>query len=429
MDRVDGATKDVRLSFGPEKAVPENSARRHRSTLVRAPVNLVFALRSLRDGWTRALLSALGITVGAAAIALLVSIALGVRDDVESQVRDLGVNVLVVVPGRLDEGTFNPNFGGASYLAEGDAKALSKVPGVVRAEPFTFVGGGIRVGKKNAAPLLAACTPGWFEMLPVVMREGRTFRDGEGDVTVLGSLAADSLFEGSAVGKRATINGRDYTVVGVTQDKKQEGSLLAFGSLQNLVYVSYSRLKKVQPNLQTDRIMIQARPDAEPKKLIAACEAILGRRLDRAQFQVLTQEDLLGLIYKLMGILTWLLTGLTSIALFVGGVGIMTVMLMSVNERAKEIGVRKAVGARGRDVFAQFLYEALLLALFGGVVGLLLTLAVNKGLDLYTPIHPKMTPGVVALSLLTSLGVGGVFGVLPAMKAARKDPVAALRSE
>lgn len=397
---------------------------------MRLGVNLVFALRSLCDGWTRAVLSALGITVGAAAIALLVSIALGVREDVESQVRDLGVNVLVVVPGRLDSGTFNPNFGGASYLSEADAKALGKVHGVVRAEPFSFVGGGIRVGEKTASPFLAACTPGWFAMRPVVLREGRTFHEGEGDVTVLGSLAADSLFEkASAVGKKVTINGRGYTVVGVTQDKKQEGSLLSFGSLQNLVYVPYDRLKQVQPNLQTDRIMIQARPDAEPKALIRRCEAVLGKRLDRAQFQVLTQEDLLGLIYKLMGILTWLLTGLTSIALFVGGVGIMTVMLMSVNERAKEIGVRKAVGARSQDIFLQFLFEALLLAVCGGIAGLLLTLAVDKGLDLYTPIHPKITLGVVALSLLTSLGVGGIFGVVPAMKAARKDPVAALRSE
>ena len=138
---------------------------------MRTPVNLLFALRSLRDGWSRAILSALGITVGSAAIALLVSIALGVRSDVENQVRDLGVNVLVVVPGRLDEGTFHPNFGGASYLADLDATALAKVPGVVRAEPFTFVGGGIRRGAKVASPFLAACTPGWFAMRPVVMRD------------------------------------------------------------------------------------------------------------------------------------------------------------------------------------------------------------------------------------------------------------------
>ena len=399
---------------------------------MRPSVNLVFALRSLRDGWTRALLSSLGITVGAAAIALLVSIALGVRDDVESQVRDLGVNVLVVIPGRIESGTFNPNLGGTSYLKEEDAARLRRVPGVVRAEPFTFVGGGIHAGARVATPFLAACTPGWFAMHLTKMREGHVFGDAEArtDVVVLGSVAADALFPGtSAVGKRVTINGRTYVVIGVTQDKKQEASLLSFSSLENLVYVPYPRLKSVQPDLPTARIMIQARPDAEPKQLIRRCEAVLGARLEREQYSVLTQEDLLGLVYKLMGILTWLLTGLTSIALFVGGVGILTVMLMSVNERAKEIGVRKAVGARGRDVFSQFLTEALLLALGGGLAGLLLTLAVNRGLDVYTPIHPKLTLGVVALSLTTSIVVGGVFGVIPAMKAARKDPVAALRSE
>lgn len=399
---------------------------------MRTSVNLVFALRSLRDGWTRALLSGLGITVGAAAIALLVSIALGVRDDVESQVRDLGVNVLVVIPGRIESGTFNPNLGGTSYLKEEDAVRLRRVPGVVRAEPFTFVGGGIHAGAKVATPFLAACTPGWFAMHTSAMREGHVFGDAEAktDVVVLGSVAADALFPGaSAVGKRVVINGRTYVVIGVTQDKKQEASLLSFSSLENLVYVPYPRLKSVQPDLPTARIMIQARPDAEPKRLIRRCEAVLGSRLEREQYSVLTQEDLLGLVYKLMGILTWLLTGLTSIALFVGGVGILTVMLMSVNERAKEIGVRKAVGARGRDVFAQFLAEALFLALGGGLTGLLLTMLVNRGLDIYTPIHPKLTFGVVALSLLTSIFVGGIFGVIPAMKASRKDPVAALRSE
>lgn len=395
-------------------------------------MNLVFALRSLRDGWTRALLSALGITVGAAAIALLVSIALGVRDDVESQVRDLGVNVLVVIPGRIEDGTFNPNLGGTSYLKEEDAVRLRRVPGVVRAEPFTFVGGGIHAGARVATPFLAACTPGWFAMHLTRMREGHVFGDAEAktDVVVLGSVAADALFPGaSALGKSVTINGRTYRVLGVTQDKKQSASLLSFSSLENLVYVPYPRLRSVEPELPTARIMIQARPDAEPKALIRRCEAVLGSRLQREQYSVLTQEDLLGLVYKLMGILTWLLTGLTSIALFVGGVGIMTVMLMSVTERAKEIGVRKAVGARGRDLFAQFLLEALMLAAFGGLTGLALTVAVDAGLDAFTPIHPKMTLGVVALSFLTSLGVGGLFGVLPAMKAAKKDPVAALRSE
>jgi len=344
----------------------------------------------------------------------------------------LGVNVLVVVPGRIEDGTFNPNFGGMSYLKNEDAERLAKVEGVIRAEPFTFVGGGIRRKDKTANPFLAAATPGWFHMRPLQMQEGRTFdeKDEHDDVVVLGSIAKEQLFgKEKAVGQAVTINKRTYRVLGVTQDKKMEQSLFSFGSLQNLVYLPWRRLKEVEPDLQTDRIMIQIRPDVEPRALVKRLDAVMGERLDRQQFQVLTQEDLLGLVYKLMGILTWLLTGLTSIALFVGGVGIMTVMLMSVNERAKEIGIRKTVGARRADVFVQFLCEAIALALSGGVVGLLISYGVCLALYYQTPVKPMITPAIVGLSFLVCVLVGAVFGLIPAVRASRKDPVEAMRSE
>lgn len=392
--------------------------------------NVTMAFRSLREGWRRALLSALGILVGCTAIVLLVSIATGVEQDVRSQVEDLGVNVLVVVPGRIDDGSFNPNFGGASYLKEIDATNIARVPGVVRTAPFTFVGGGIRAGKKTAAPLLAATSAEWFRMRPLTMREGRTFtkEEEDEDVVVLGGIAKDALFGKGAVatGKTVTVNKREYRVVGVTEDKKQEQSLLSAGSLQNLVYLPYARLKAKEPDLQTDRVMIQAAPDSDPKALIKAVDTILGERLDRQQFQVLTQEDLLGLVFKLMGILKWLLTGLTSIALFVGGVGILTVMLMSVNERTAEIGIRKAVGARGRDIFSQFLTESVALAVLGAAGGLVLSAVVAQVLRVYTPVKPLITPAIVALAIGVCVGVGALFGLIPAVKAARRPPVEAL---
>ncbi|HEY0866756.1 MAG TPA: ABC transporter permease [Fimbriimonas sp.] len=392
--------------------------------------NVSAAIASLREQWQRAALSALGIFVASVAIILLVSIATGVRADVTGQVNEIGVNVLIVIPGRISEGTFSPNMVGASYLKEQDAKALSRVEGVVRTAPFSFVGGGLAYAGKSASSILVATTPEWFRMHPVDLLEGRTFAAEDDDVAVIGSIAKEELFAASsAVGKRIEVNGRKYEVIGVTKDKKGEQSLFSMGGFQNLVYLPYRRVKTVTPDLQTDRIMVQVSPHVEPKSLIARLEAVLSKRLNRYQFQVITQEDLLGLVYKLMGILTWLLTGLTSIALFVGGVGIMTVMLMSVNERSKEVGIRKTVGAKNRDIFQQFLFEAIVLALVGGTFGLAVSYAVCVLLYRFTPIKPLVTPQIVGLSFGVCILVGVVFGLLPALHAARQDPIEALRHD
>lgn len=373
-----------------------------------------------------------GITIGSMAVVLLISIAVGVQEDITGQIRDIGVNVLVVVPGRIESGTFNPNLAGQSFLSEEDAKRIAKVEGVVRAAPFTFVGGGIRNGEKVANPVLVATTPDWFLMHKAKMQAGHTLEqsDDNRDACVIGSVAKTELFgSASAIGKTVTINKRTYEVVGVTQDKKAEASLFSMGSLQNVVYISYSRLKTVTKDLQTHRIMIQIEPTVEPKALIKKLDGVLEQTLDKQQFQVLTQEDLLGLVYKLVGILTWLVTGLTSIALFVGGVGIMTVMLMAVSERAKEIGIRKTVGATQRDIFLQFLAEAWLLSAIGGCVGLIASLVICRTLSWLTPIKPMVTPAIVLLSFGMSGGVGMVFGLLPAVRAAKKDPVESIRNE
>ena len=385
------------------------------------------ALHSLWQHRLRALLSMLGVMVGAMAILLLVSIATGVKADVTGQVESIGVNVLIVIPGRIEEGTFSPNMAGMSYLREEDAQRLAEVPGVRTTTPWTFVGGGIRSGKKTAPAILVATTPKWFDMHPLELAEGSAFRTAE-NVCVIGSIAKEALFGPTpAVGKKVQINGLEYKVVGVTRDKKDSNSLFSMGSFQNLVYIPYHYLKAKEPAMQTDRIMIQIDPAAEPKELIRRLDATLGDRLDRQQYQVLTQEDLLGLVFKLMGILTWLLTGLTSIALFVGGVGIMTVMLMSVNERTAEIGIRKAVGAKRSDIFLQFLAEAIVLAVLGGLLALVLSVCVNWALAEFTPVKPMMTLPIVALGFGVCVLVGGLFGVLPALSAARKDPVECLR--
>ncbi|MCE9557689.1 MAG: ABC transporter permease [Armatimonadetes bacterium] len=395
--------------------------------------NFSVALAALREQKSRALLSALGIAVAAVAIILLVSIALGVRQDIKGQVEDLGVSTLVVLPGKVDFGTFNPNIGGQSYLKEEQAIAVRQVAGVVRSCPMTFVGGGIRANKKDANPFIVATTSNWFMMRPMQMRSGDVFRDPDTKerVAVIGSIASDQLFGDNVdpVGKMLNVNGHEYKILGVTFDKKTEGSLFSMGSLQNVVYIPFHAQKAITPELQVDRIMIQSASDADPKVLIPALTKTFKQFLDEKQFSVLTQEDLLNLVFKVMSILQWLLLGLTSIALYVGGIGIMTVMLMSVNERSKEIGIRKTVGATRKDIFQQFMVEAVALAILGGLAGLIFSSIVAYLLTIFTPIKPLITLGVVALCFGTCLVVGLTFGLIPAVRASRKDPVDAMRNE
>ena len=396
--------------------------------------NLVAALRSLHEQRQRSLLSALGIMVGCLAIVLLVSIARGVQKDIGGQVEDLGINLLVVLPFRAEgDSMFVPGAAGLSYLRYEDVERVRRVPGVRAAAPFTFVGGSIRsTGSTSPTTLVIATGADWFSMRATQMAAGRVFHTGEERqaVCVLGAIAKRNLFGSrDAVGAKVTINGSAYTVLGVTEDAKAQDSMFSSaGSFANVAYVPHGRFRSQSLDPQLHRIMVQTRPDLEPASLVRAVDAALGKRLEPAMYSVKTQEDLLKLVFKILDILTWLLTGLTSIALFEGGVGIMTVMLMSVRERTVEIGLRKSVGARRGDIFVQFLFESLLLSALGGATGLALGTVVCAVLGYATPIKPLIETSTVTLALGTSTLVGAFFGILPAARAARQDPAAALRS-
>jgi len=396
--------------------------------------NIRAAFSSVVDQGRRAILSALGVVVGTVAIVLLVSIAIGVQDDIRHEVDKLGVNVLVILPGRVDtQDVFSPNLMGISYLSDADVERVRKVPGVLRAAPLMFVGGGIRRGERlSPTTFVVGAGPDWFKIHPEPLEAGRYYgpEDAGRAVVVIGSVAKQSLFGNSqAIGQTVTINGHTFTVVGVTHDKQSEQSLFSMGGFENMAYYPYTLAQRLSPTPMLHRIMVQTRPDVEPQSLVKSVEATMAQRLDSQLFSVVTQEDLLRLVFKIMGILTWLLTGLTSIALFVAGVGIMTVMLMSVGERAKEIGIRKTAGATRADIFVQFLTEAVVITLLGGAVGFVLSWLVCDWLAANTPIKPEITWGVAGLSFGTSVLVGAVFGILPALRAASQDPIVALRTE
>lgn len=402
--------------------------------LSRAWVDFCAALHSLLEHKYRALLSGLGVFVGSTAIALLISIAKGVQHDIAREVNQLGVNLLVVLPFRVEsDSLFAPAAVGVSRLQDRHVDLVRSLSGVRYAVPIMFVGGTLSTDS-NSSPstMILATRPEWFRIRPSKLSEGRCLeeRDAKSPVVVIGSIAKEILFgTESAVGKSVTINAKSYRIIGVTEDRVSEQGVFAFGGFENVAIMPYDYARSEVPSPQVHRIMISASPERNPQVLLQDVERALAATLPRDAFSVVTQEDLLQLIYKVMSILTWLLTGLTSIALFVGGVGIMAIMLMSVQQRTKEIGVRKAVGARNGAIFRQFLIEATLVSMAGGASGLGFASIVNEAMRKLTPLKPLLTWDVIAMCLGVSLVVGTAFGLMPAIQAARNDPCVSLRNE
>ncbi|MCX7993918.1 MAG: ABC transporter permease [Fimbriimonadales bacterium] len=393
------------------------------------------ALESIWMTPRRTLLSGLGMAVGVAAIVVLVSLGKGVQRDVVAQVEALGVNLVIVLPGRLSpENPFNPmSFIGLSTLRESDIRAVAQVPGVRRVAPIMFVAGGAQRDDRWAdAALILGTTPEWFEMRPHTLQYGRFFTTAEAErfVCILGPKPAEQLFGSiNPVGKTVLLNGKPFTVVGVTAEDTNR-SLLGSGGFEFAIYAPIRALQRAMGSQQIHRVIAQTTPEIDPTQIQAQIKAaVLHSHRGSEDFSVLTQEELLSRLFTLLQIVSVALTGITSIALVVGGIGVMNVMLMSVTERVREIGIRKTVGAQQRDIFWQFLIEAFLIALVGGLMGVVVGWGVCALIDRFTVLTPLVTSGTVALALAVCGLVGLLFGVMPAYRAAQRDPVEALRHE
>lgn len=383
----------------------------------------------------RTLLSGLGMMVGVAAIVVLVSLAKGVQQDVVSQVESLGVNLVIVLPGRISpENPFNPmSFIGLSTLRESDLTVVSSLPGVRRVAPIMFVAGGASRGDRWAdSALILGTTPEWFEMRPYSVAKGRLLQPADADqpVCVLGPKPAQQLFgDQDPIGETVLLNGKPFRVVGVTAEANQQ-SLFGSGGFEFAIYAPIRALQKAMGSKQVHRVIAQTAPDRDPQQLVESIrEAIRANHGGSEDFSVLTQEELLQRLFSLLQIISVALTGITSIALIVGGIGVMNVTLMSVTERIREIGIRKAVGAREGDIFGQFLSEAVAIAFVGGLMGVGVGWLACALIDHLTVLNPLVTLDTVAVALGVCGLVGLVFGTVPAYRAARRDPVEALRHE
>jgi putative ABC transport system permease protein len=391
-----------------------------------SPVELIrLAFGRLRTSRLRAALTMLGVVIGVASVVALVGVGQGTTANITSRLAGLGTNLL----------TINPRNGSAGLTLE-DVAAIAKVDGVAAVAPELQTSATVAVGTKNTTTSVIGTSSSYAFVRAYDMWQGSFLTDATAEqnlrVVVLGSTVADDLgLDASSIGSQVMIDGLPFQVIGITQPKGGSG----FADPDDQVMVPVGVVRKYFVAGDTVRTVGVSVASVDQMSTVnASIEALLRQRHDLAataddDFSILDQSQLLETANSIAGTLALLLGGIASISLIVGGIGIMNIMLVSVRERTREIGIRKAVGARSRDILAQFLIEALTLSLLGGLIGIVLGLGVSAGIARLAGWSFVLSPTVIAVAVLFSLAVGVVFGVWPARQAARLDPISALRWE
>ena len=412
--------------------------------------NVRMGLDTLWQHKLRSLLTVLGVIIGTMTVIVIAAFVSGIDARVSKEIESFGTNSIYIY--RFDPGfNFNPTQEERMRkpLSYEDTLAIgSECPSVAYAaafmSPVDFFGGPFtqRVNVRhrdiemtNAA--VQGASPAYFKMGVTNIREGRYFSDEENarhaDVLVIGNDVANTLFPyTNALDQEVTINGRGYRVVGVLAER--DVFLVGAEDPNNenkAVYLPYLTLRKLYPEVKDNFVMAQARP-GQMKEAVEEIRELLRRRRKVAfeapdNFGISTSEQIISQFGAITGGIFALMVAISSVGLLIGGIGVMNIMLVSVTERTKEIGVRKAIGARRRDIVLQFLIEAATLTGLGGlmgiIVGCLIALAIQTIMPTYIPLWSPIVGFVV------SVGLGVIFGLWPAWKAARLNPIEALRYE
>jgi putative ABC transport system permease protein len=387
------------------------------------------AVTALRANRLRSALTMLGVIIGVSAVVMLVAIGTGAKQYVEAQVQGLGSNLLLVVPGEISFGSAPTS----SRLTLSDVDEIGRLVGDRQRVAATVTSGEtLRVGSNE----LFATVQGVTETVPEVftrpLAHGEFLRRSDVDtrrrVVVIGAAAATTLFgDRDPVGRQLTIAGVRFRVVGVLQ--RTGSSSLAGADPDLTVYIPITAAQRLFGTQRVDALAVKAPDLDEIDALGGRIVATLEDRYPGERFSAVTQEQILGVVGRILGLLTLVLAAIASISLLVGGVGITNIMLVSVRERTREIGLRKAVGARQRDVLVQFLIEAVLLTTIGGVLGIGLGVGAATLVNQVSPLPAVVAWWSILLAFGVSVAVGVFFGVAPARRAGRMDPVTALRTE
>jgi putative ABC transport system permease protein len=394
---------------------------------------IALALSRLSTGKLRTALTMLGVIIGVASVVALVSVAQGATKGISDRLQSLGTNLVTVSPGATRTGATRGAIGSATTLTLADATSLAALDGVQAIAPELTTNKLIVAGSLNETTRVVGTTPGYESVFAYDTWVGSFLNQASVDsnlrVAVIGATTADNLsLTSSSVGSTIYIAGLPFELVGILQPKG--GSTTADD--QVIIPISTAHELFIGSNSVSAIGLSATSQDA-----IAAVSTEITSTLEQRHgitngvddFSIATQAQLLGTVSSVSDVLTLLLAGIASISLLVGGIGIMNIMLVSVRERTREIGIRKAIGARGRDILSQFLVEALALSLAGGVIGIAVGVVASFGIGAYAGWGFVFNPATVFVAVGFSLAVGIVFGVWPASQAARLDPVVALRYE
>jgi len=396
----------------------------------------VVAARALKRNTMRSILTALGIIIGVGAVIAMVSIGNGAKSQVEAQVASLGQNIITVFPASTTTGGVRGGFGSSSTLTADDADAIAQeVPGIVAVSRSVRSREQVLANGQNWRPSIAGEDPEILDIRvwPLISGEMFTARDvaSANKVCVIGQTIVDQLFDGEdPVGKTLRVGRIPVKILGVLSKK----GFNYFGSDQDdTVILPYSTVMRRlgRPRTNISSITIQAASPELIAPIKLEIESLLSQRRNGREpdFMVRDQLELAETATATSKTMTVLLGAIAGVSLLVGGIGIMNIMLVSVTERTREIGIRLAVGAHGNDVLLQFLFEAVLLSVLGGGLGVALGIGASEIVanTLNWPVLISMPAIVIALSVSAMIGI--FFGFYPARKAAMLDPIDALRYE
>ena len=388
---------------------------------------LRLALSRLRTSRLRAALTMLCVVIGVASVVALVGVGQGTTSNITTRLSALGTNLLPISPtGRST----------TAALTTEDAAAIAKIDGIAAVAPELQTSSSIVVGTKSTTTSVVGTSADYARVRAYDVWQGTFLTPAAVEqglrVVVLGATTASDLgLDATSIGSTISIGGLPFEVIGILQPKGGSG----FQNPDDQVLVPLATVSKYFVAGDTVRtIGVSVSSDDQMASVTTAITALLRVRhklaaTDTADFSIFNQTQLLDAASSISATLTLLLGGIASISLVVGGIGIMNIMLVSVRERTREIGIRKAVGARGRDILAQFLIEALTLSLLGGLIGIAVGLGVSALIGQLAGWGFQFNPLTVAAAVVFSLIVGIVFGVWPARMAARLDPINALRYE